>query len=68
MAGNRVVHLRIFPVPVSSRSGSFLIDSWVTENGLPDNFITSLIQTPDGYIWAGTYDGYGLARFDGAAL
>ncbi len=36
---------------------------WETEEGLPQNSTLSLAQTPDGYLWAGTYEG--LARFDG---
>jgi ligand-binding sensor domain-containing protein/signal transduction histidine kinase len=42
----------------------YLIDSWDSEKGLPDNFVTSIVQTPDGYLWIGTYNG--LARFDGS--
>jgi signal transduction histidine kinase/ligand-binding sensor domain-containing protein len=38
--------------------------SWLTENGLPDNAVTAVVQTRDGYLWVGTYGG--LARFDGA--
>jgi signal transduction histidine kinase/ligand-binding sensor domain-containing protein len=38
---------------------------WDTDSGLPDSTVTSLAQTPDGYIWVGTRHG-GLARFDGA--
>src|SRR5215510_450381 len=41
----------------------FLVTSWHTEHGLPDGNITSLAQTPDGYLWIGTFKG--LARFDG---
>jgi signal transduction histidine kinase/ligand-binding sensor domain-containing protein len=37
--------------------------SWKTENGLPDNAVTAVVQTRDGYLWIGTYGG--LARFDG---
>lgn len=36
---------------------------WTSEDGLPDSSVTSLAQTPDGYLWVGTYNG--LARFDG---
>ena len=36
---------------------------WRIEDGLPQNRILSLAQTPDGYLWVGTSDG--LARFDG---
>jgi ligand-binding sensor domain-containing protein len=39
------------------------IDSWTTDNGLPQNSITGLTQTPDGYIWFTTNEG--LVRFDG---
>ncbi|MBI4752165.1 MAG: hypothetical protein HY774_27065 [Acidobacteria bacterium] len=41
----------------------YYIDTWTTENGLPQNSITSLVQTRDGYLWFGTTDG--LVRFDG---
>jgi signal transduction histidine kinase/ligand-binding sensor domain-containing protein/ActR/RegA family two-component response regulator len=37
--------------------------SWQTDDGLPQNFISSLAQSDDGYLWFGTYDG--LCRFDG---
>lgn len=36
---------------------------WQTEDGLPQNMVTSAVQTSDGYLWLGTYSG--LARFDG---
>jgi ligand-binding sensor domain-containing protein/signal transduction histidine kinase/CheY-like chemotaxis protein len=36
---------------------------WQTEDGLPQNAIHALAQTPDGYLWAGTWEG--LVRFDG---
>ncbi|HSI87886.1 MAG TPA: two-component regulator propeller domain-containing protein, partial [Pyrinomonadaceae bacterium] len=37
--------------------------TWNTENGLPQNSVNGIAQTPDGYIWLATFDG--LARFDG---
>ena len=43
--------------------GDFLTDVWTAENGLPDNSVTAIAQTPDGYLWIGTYNG--LSRFDG---
>lgn len=36
---------------------------WQRENGLPQNRVTAVTQTRDGYIWVGTYNG--LARFNG---
>ena len=38
-------------------------DSWTTDNGLPQNGIRAITQTPDGYLWFTTFDG--LVRFDG---
>jgi signal transduction histidine kinase/ligand-binding sensor domain-containing protein len=48
----------------SAAPADYLVDVWDTENGLPSSTVTSIAQTPDGYLWVGTYDG--LARFDGA--
>lgn len=36
---------------------------WQVEDGLPQNYITSIAQTPDGYLLIGTAGG--AARFDG---
>ena len=38
--------------------------SWQTADGLPQNSVLALEQTPDGYLWGGTWEG--LVRFDGA--
>jgi ligand-binding sensor domain-containing protein/signal transduction histidine kinase len=53
---------------VSSRAGestetNFFLRAWKTADGLPDNAVTSIVQTHDGYLWLATYGG--LARFDG---
>ncbi|MEW6160118.1 MAG: two-component regulator propeller domain-containing protein [Verrucomicrobiota bacterium] len=45
-------------------ANEFTTDAWTTENGLPQNSITAMAQTPDGYLWLGTFNG--LLRFDGA--
>jgi len=44
-------------------AGEYLTDVWTADNGLPDSSVTAVAQTPDGYLWVGTYNG--LARFDG---
>ncbi|HYE30039.1 MAG TPA: two-component regulator propeller domain-containing protein [Methylomirabilota bacterium] len=49
-------------IPVSP-SSPYLIDAWETDDGLPENSATALVQTPDGYLWFGTFNG--LVRFDG---
>lgn len=41
----------------------YRLDTWTTDNGLPQNSITGLTQTPDEYLWLTTNDG--LVRFDG---
>ncbi len=38
-------------------------DVWQDEDGLPQSSVNTILQTRDGYIWAGTYEG--LVRFDG---
>src|SRR5882762_506281 len=45
------------PVPAYARH------VWRTQDGLPENRIRAISQTPDGYLWIGTSGG--LARFDG---
>ncbi len=40
------------------------LDTWTTDHGLPNATVTSVLDTRDGYVWLGTYDG--LARFDGS--
>jgi signal transduction histidine kinase/ligand-binding sensor domain-containing protein len=37
--------------------------SWQTGQGLPQNSVLSIAQTPDGYLWLGTEEG--LVQFDG---
>ncbi len=39
---------------------------WQTEDGLPQNSVTCLLQSRQGYLWFGTYAG--LTRFDGATF
>jgi signal transduction histidine kinase/ligand-binding sensor domain-containing protein len=41
----------------------YTIDTWQVEEGLPQVSVTAITQTPDGYLWLGTFNG--LARFDG---
>src|SRR5581483_11430906 len=43
--------------------GDYLLSTWRTEDGLPENSINSIAQTGDGYLWLGTRNG--VARFDG---
>ncbi|MEO6474295.1 two-component regulator propeller domain-containing protein, partial [Luteolibacter sp.] len=55
------------PLPVEVNTipvtADYISRIWGVEEGLPSNRVTSLTQTPDGYLWVGTLGG--LARFDG---
>ena len=42
---------------------SDVLSKWTTDQGLAQDFVTSLAQTPDGFLWVGTLNG--LLRFDG---
>lgn len=41
----------------------YVHSTWGTVNGLPQNSVTRILETKDGYLWVGTQAG--LARFDG---
>jgi len=42
---------------------NYFVRTWQVEQGLPQNKVSAVVQTRDGYLWVGTY--CGLARFDG---
>ncbi|MBB5220056.1 ligand-binding sensor domain-containing protein [Treponema rectale] len=42
---------------------NFVPSSWNSEDGLPGNSVTDIVQDTKGYIYIGTYEG--LVRFDG---
>jgi signal transduction histidine kinase/ligand-binding sensor domain-containing protein len=44
----------------------FAIESWLADNGLPQNSASTVIQTRRGYIWVGTFNG--IAEFDGRSF
>ena len=44
-------------------SDDYVVRTWETDQGLPENSATSMIQDSDGFLWFGTYNG--LVRFDG---
>jgi ligand-binding sensor domain-containing protein/signal transduction histidine kinase len=56
------VHSIVTP-EVGDVSSDYHIDRWQTEDGLPDNTVTAILQARDGYLWIGTLGG--LVRFDG---
>ena len=60
--------LLLAPIPhraeeISSGFPHFVTQRWTVADGLPVNALTDLAQTPDGWLWIGSFDG--LLRFDG---
>lgn len=49
--------------PANEATKEFAVQTWTTEDGMPQNSVTALLQTRAGYIWAATY--HGIAQFDG---
>jgi len=49
--------------PALAAPPNYFTRTWQVEQGLPQNKVTAVVQTRDGYLWVGTYNG--LARFDG---
>ena len=44
----------------------YYLESYSAEKGLPQNTVTDLLQTSDGYLWIVTP--FGLSRFDGVSF
>ena len=68
MPAKRVITLRLWlllPIFCSIAHGDsdWFARDWQTDEGLPNNTITGLAQTPDGYLWLATPSG--LVSFDG---
>ncbi len=54
---------RVAALNPSKALTQYTISHWTQEQGLPQNTISAVAQTADGYLWLGTDEG--LARFDG---
>jgi signal transduction histidine kinase/ligand-binding sensor domain-containing protein len=46
--------------------GGYVIKTWETEEGLPENSANAMVQTPDGHLWIATFNG--LVRFNGTTF
>ena len=54
----RLILLLVVAFASDARATSnYFTHLWQTEDGLPQNAVTSIIQTGDGYLWLGTYQG-----------
>src|SRR4051812_40014914 len=52
-----------FSSTASSTDSDWSLRTWKSDDGLPNNHVTGLAQTPDGYLWVATFSR--PARFDG---
>ena len=50
-------------LPLERHTSQYIHDRWTTEDGLPLDMVSGVVQTPDGYLWLATQQG--VARFDG---
>src|SRR6266478_5463511 len=55
-----LVALGLFP---AKGLAQYRFDNWTTDDGLPQNTVSAILQTRDGYLWLAT--AAGLVRFDG---
>ena len=53
----------LIPARAIAQPRDYLIDAWDPDRGLPSSLVTSVAQTPEGYLWVATQNG--LLRFDG---
>jgi ligand-binding sensor domain-containing protein/signal transduction histidine kinase len=53
----------VFAIDPNRTLSQYVHNSWGTDKGFPGGTITSIAQTPDGYLWIGT--DRGIMRFDG---
>src|SRR6266481_8852792 len=51
-------------IPAADGGTVWLNRAWQSDEGLPDNGVVGVAQTPEGYLWVATAGG--LMRFDGA--
>ena len=51
---------------MASTNSAWSVHEWRTPDGLPNNDVTGLAQTGDGFLWLATSSQTALTRFDGA--
>lgn len=50
-------------VMAATADSDWSLSTWKSDDGLPNNHVTGIAQTPDGYLWVATFSK--PARFDG---
>jgi signal transduction histidine kinase/ligand-binding sensor domain-containing protein len=61
-----LAQLAILLCMVETAHAQYGFEVWTVDNGLPENEVRGITQTPDGYLWVASFNG--LARFDGVHL
>ncbi|WP_143006626.1 ligand-binding sensor domain-containing diguanylate cyclase [Aquimonas voraii] len=49
--------------PVPRPLDQYNLEVWTTREGLPHNTVNAIVQSPDGYLWLGTWEG--AVRYSG---
>jgi len=65
-AARRLMVAGVLVAEVAQAKTNYQVDVWQADDGLPQGTVTSIAQTPDGYLWLGTQNG--LVRFDGVSF
>ncbi len=58
-----LVGLLAMGLPLAAATPPWVVRTWQSDEGLPDNTVVGMEQTPDGFLWVATRTG--LVRFDG---
>jgi ligand-binding sensor domain-containing protein/serine phosphatase RsbU (regulator of sigma subunit) len=58
-----ILPIQVYGLDPNRLITQYIIDSWQTKDGLPQNSANCIIQDKNGYVWFGTEEG--LVRFDG---
>ena len=45
------------------KMSQYVFETWSEDEGLPQSTVSSIVSTPDGYLWVGTQEG--LVRYNG---
>jgi ligand-binding sensor domain-containing protein/signal transduction histidine kinase len=57
------VELLAFLLCLSTAMSQYVVKTWTTDNGLPQNTVNAIVQDEKGYLWIATFGG--VVRFDG---
>ena len=55
--------LAVLAARIDKPVSAYFRETWTTRDGLPHNQVNAIVQTPDGYLWFGTWEG--LVRYNG---